>query len=396
MNIKKQIRNLYFYEVFCGLQVVDVVWVFFLIQRGFSLAQVGIAEGVFHAVSMCCEIPSGMISDTIGRRKTLILSGLVSAGASLLMIVSDYFGLILCAMGLNALSYNLMSGTREALTYDSLLQEGKEGEYLKISSRQEAIYQGLNAVTSLLSVVTVALGYRIAYSLSAVQGLLCAKAAGNLTEARINGKLPGQKLSLYGIAKGMKEHFCAAFCFLRENAKVRDNMLLSGLLSSGSYLVFMFMQEHAVDCGLAPGFIGFPLLFLSGCMMVGAFLAGKTGGFSMLPLLFAAGIGTGLFIALSGNSSLLGAVAAAGMAQLFTELAVVRLGNENQKAFSSAHRATMVSVESMVYSIFMAVLSPAAGAVGRYAGLPAGFAALGVFTGLAAAGLVLKKRRDCM
>ena len=177
MNIKKQIRNLYFYEVFCGLQVVDVVWVFFLMQRGFSLAQVGIAEGVFHAVSMCCEIPSGMISDTIGRRKTLILSGLVSAGASLLMIVSDYFGLILCAMGLNALSYNLMSGTREALTYDSLLQEGKEGEYLKISSRQEAIYQGLNAVTSLLSVVTVALGYRVAYSLSAVQGLLCAKAA---------------------------------------------------------------------------------------------------------------------------------------------------------------------------------------------------------------------------
>ena len=84
MNIKKQISRLYLYEVISGLQIVDTVWVFFLLQRGFSLAQVGIAEGVFHIVSMCFEIPSGMVSDTIGRRRTLMLAGMVSAfrGAS--------------------------------------------------------------------------------------------------------------------------------------------------------------------------------------------------------------------------------------------------------------------------------------------------------------------------
>lgn len=393
MNIKKQIRNLYFYEVICGLQIVDVVWVFFLIQRGFSIAQVGIAEGVFHVVSMCCEIPSGMISDTIGRRRTLILSGIVSAAASLLMIVSDYFLLILCAMGLNALSYNLMSGTREALTYDSLLQEGKEEEYLKISSRQESIYQGLNAVTSLMSVVTVAMGYRAAYCLGAVRGLLCAGAAGRLEEAKVNGKFPGKTLSAKALKEGLKNHFRSAFVFLKNNADTRDNMLLSGILSSGSYIVYMFMQEYVVDCGLDPGFIGIPLLFFSGCMMAGAFLAEKTGRFSLFPLLLTAGVGTGVFIGISGSGVLLAAVLAAGMAQLLTEIAVIRLGNENQKVFASEHRATMVSVESMVYSVFMAALSPAAGTVGKYAGLSAGFAALGVFTGTAAAVLVLKKRR---
>ena len=72
MNIKKQISRLYLYEVVSGLQIVDTVWVFFLLQRGFSLAQVGIAEGVFHAVSMCFEIPSGMVSDTIGIRVRLL------------------------------------------------------------------------------------------------------------------------------------------------------------------------------------------------------------------------------------------------------------------------------------------------------------------------------------
>ena len=91
MNIKKQISRLYLYEIVSGLQIVDAVWVFFLLERGFSLAQVGIAEGVFHAVSMCFEIPSGMVSDTIGRRKTLMLAGIVSAVSAFCMIVSDAF-----------------------------------------------------------------------------------------------------------------------------------------------------------------------------------------------------------------------------------------------------------------------------------------------------------------
>lgn len=82
MNIKKQLQNLYLYEIISGLQIVDAVWVLLLLSRGFSLAQTGIAEGFFHVVSMCCEIPSGMLSDMIGRKKTLILAGLVSAAGS--------------------------------------------------------------------------------------------------------------------------------------------------------------------------------------------------------------------------------------------------------------------------------------------------------------------------
>ena len=91
MNIKKQIRTLYLYEVVSGFQIVDLVWVLFLIQRGFSLAEAGIAEGVFHAVSMCCEIPSGMLSDLAGRRRTLAAAGIVSALSSFLMIATDFF-----------------------------------------------------------------------------------------------------------------------------------------------------------------------------------------------------------------------------------------------------------------------------------------------------------------
>lgn len=43
MNIKKQLRNLYLYEIISGFQIVDAVWVLFFLERGFSIAQAGVA-----------------------------------------------------------------------------------------------------------------------------------------------------------------------------------------------------------------------------------------------------------------------------------------------------------------------------------------------------------------
>ena len=76
MNIKRQIRLLYVYEAIICFRMVDVVWVIFLLGRGYSLAQVGLAEGVYHVTSMIFEVPSGMAADLFGRKRTLVLSGI--------------------------------------------------------------------------------------------------------------------------------------------------------------------------------------------------------------------------------------------------------------------------------------------------------------------------------
>lgn len=379
MNLKKQIRDLYIYEIVSGLQLVDVVWVFFLIQRGFSLAEVGIAEGVFHIVSMCCEIPSGMLADTIGRRRTLIFSGLFSALSAICMIATDHFLVILAAMGLDAISYNLMSGTREALTYDSLLQDGQEGRYLEISSRQEAIFLGLSALSSLTSIVTVSMGYKGAYLLSALQGLAAACCAGRLTEAKPGTFVPKERMTRGLFWRKMKDHFKGSFRCLREHRAVRKRMAASGGVSAGCYILSMLMQEYLVDLGLNAGYIGIPLFLLYLCSMAGAFFAEKVRGLKTSAVIWAGGSAAGIFIGLSGAGSLLPAVLAAGAAHCMEEMVMIRTDNENQKEFSSEIRATMVSVGSMVYSIFMCFLSPAAGAIAKQFSIPAAFAVLGIF-----------------
>ena len=88
MNIQTQLRRLNIFGFSATLRVTDAVWVVFLMTRGFSLWQVGLAEGIFHAVSLLCEIPSGMAADLMGRRRSLATAGLCGMIAALLMVGS--------------------------------------------------------------------------------------------------------------------------------------------------------------------------------------------------------------------------------------------------------------------------------------------------------------------
>ena len=60
MNLKKQFFCLYTTSLFSGLRITDAVWVALLAARGFSLWEIGLAEGIFHGVSLAFEVPSGM------------------------------------------------------------------------------------------------------------------------------------------------------------------------------------------------------------------------------------------------------------------------------------------------------------------------------------------------
>ena len=116
MNLQKQLRCVYLHAFTSTLRFTDAVWVALLAARGFTLAQIGLAEGVFHGVSLLCEVPSGMAADLLGRRRTLIFGGALGVVSAATMAFAPSLAFICAGMGLKALGYNLLSGTTEALT----------------------------------------------------------------------------------------------------------------------------------------------------------------------------------------------------------------------------------------------------------------------------------------
>lgn len=178
MNLQKQLRCVYLHAFTSTLHFTDAVWVALLAARGFTLAQIGLAEGVFHGVSLLCEVPSGMAADLLGRRRTLIFGGALGVVSAATMAFAPSLAFICAGMGLKALGYNLLSGTTEALTYDSLKTAGRERDYIKVDAKASIFMKlasALGALASLLAGVLTSAGYYLAdAAVSAVSALAAA------------------------------------------------------------------------------------------------------------------------------------------------------------------------------------------------------------------------------
>ena len=71
------LRNItlnYINTAITNLNMQSAVWVLYLAYCGLNLAQIGFVEGIYHATSIVFEIPSGVVADLLGRKRSMILS----------------------------------------------------------------------------------------------------------------------------------------------------------------------------------------------------------------------------------------------------------------------------------------------------------------------------------
>jgi hypothetical protein len=94
--VKKNIKLLYGFSFFDQFMIVIALWVPYLATQGISMRQFMELQAVFAVVILCCEVPSGLLSDLWGRRKTLLLgSTLKAVSFSLLPLWSSYEGFLI-------------------------------------------------------------------------------------------------------------------------------------------------------------------------------------------------------------------------------------------------------------------------------------------------------------
>ena len=130
--MNRNIFLFYFYKIFSGMFFAVPVLVLFWQDNGLSLTQIMILQSLFAVATVILEVPSGYFSDYYGRRKTLIVASVSGTAAIGLYGLGSSFWHFLGAEMLFALNVSFVSGTASALVYETLLEEGREGEYKKI------------------------------------------------------------------------------------------------------------------------------------------------------------------------------------------------------------------------------------------------------------------------
>ncbi len=380
INLKQQLGCVYMSNFFSGLRITDAVWVALLAARGFSLWEIGLAESVFHVVSLLCEVPSGMAADLLGRKKALVFGGALAVTYNLLMAFAPNLFAICFAMALNALYNTMFSGTFTALIYDSLKLEGREDEYIQISANGSQISMLANAVGSLASLLKRFLGFAGFYLLSAafegISTLACLFMKEPIvTEAQANR----QKQTLRDLPGQFAQLVKDSLQILHTSPLAVKLIASSAVISVPSYLTKMFLQQRLVELGWPTEMLFLPLL-LGGISCVLGTEIGRRVRFRSMRRFYA------VCSLLCGAGTLLVGVAPAwggifGM-MLVQSVLEVYLLHESQKlndAIPSDQRATIISVDSMAYSLLMIPASPLVGAVGDLFGQAgAGLALLGI------------------
>jgi len=93
------------------------------IERGLSLAQLGQAAAVQGAVVLALELPTGGLSDSLGRRPVLLAAGVLSLASLGLLFAADSFALFAAAFAVQGGYRALDSGPLQAWYVDASLAD---------------------------------------------------------------------------------------------------------------------------------------------------------------------------------------------------------------------------------------------------------------------------------
>ncbi len=367
---RKQIQKLLVLDGACGFMIAGASWVTLLAARGFTTIEIGLAESIFHTASMLFEIPSGAIADVFGRKKVLFASRIAAILSSLLMILSDSFFMIGIAMVISALSYNLASGTREALAYDTLKQADIEKEYNRFAANDMVIYQISSSLATLLAGVALMLGYRRAYLVDILLGILSLLIIRSMYEASV-GKTCSQTLPEEENASSEKKTFSRRFVevakesasFLYNSPKARWIIALNSVSGAVSILILFFLQAKLPQLHLPRLWLGPALFFMGLGSALGAKVAEALASCHLRRILLFSFPGVALAFGSVFTKDYRLMIAGGFIGAFADNLFCVRSDVTLNHMIPSEQRATLVSVNSFSFSVVMILLSPVFGLI---------------------------------
>lgn len=133
----------------------------FYIASQVTLEQFTIIMAVFAFTTFVLEIPSGVVADLLGKKKTLLISRAMYVIEIILIAFCNGFWIFLIAKIISGIGVSFSSGTNSALLYDSLKKIGREKEHKRISGLANTISKVSMAVVFIIGAYLFSINYKL-------------------------------------------------------------------------------------------------------------------------------------------------------------------------------------------------------------------------------------------
>lgn len=255
------IHKIYLYSFFKNFAFFSAVLVpFFTDWGGLTLFQVQLLQSWFAIWVFLLEIPTGAVADKVGRKHSLALGSLIIALAVLIYGSFPIFWVFLLAEFLFAVGYALTSGADQAVLYDTLKSQGREGESKQVLGKADALMMaGMLVAAPLGSLIASAWGLNAPQLMTAIPMLMASFLAWHIPEPKSHSDSQSQQY--LAIVK-------TGFLAMKHNPVVRTLALDSVLVSASVYFVIWFYQPIMSSLGIPLALFGLAHAFLLGTQIL--------------------------------------------------------------------------------------------------------------------------------
>ncbi len=140
-SISDRNNKIYWITQFFSAMVFTMPIIIVFLQQRISIFEVSFLMGLRYLVQLIFELPTGALSDLLGKKLTIIIGFIICSINYSLIPFGQSFGQFVLFYTFMGISNAFLSGSVDALVYDSLKQDHKEGTYLAVLSKQQFLYQ---------------------------------------------------------------------------------------------------------------------------------------------------------------------------------------------------------------------------------------------------------------
>jgi MFS family permease len=348
---------------FQNLYLYNHVGALYMQSRGLSLLQVNSMWSIIVATIFLTEVPTGMIADRIGRKRSVVVAlSLQFLGGFFFIFASGHAAFVLIAI-LGGVGYSFLSGANEALIYDSLPAENRDTAMKQAMGRVGAAYQLAFFFAPLLGGLVISelvlRKYLLGISLTAASVFVAFLISLTLKEPPAPYRHQATS-TLHILKSGLAQ--------VRGNRKIQWIAAVAILTGAFSATLVTFYQPYFVQFGLS---ISLPIGIALSLGGLAAFLVlhnisaieRRLGRFGLFFLSFLPGV-LYLLLAIAPNITALFPVFI--LTYAFADAKNPLVSAYQNEQIESASRATTISLINMIGKIYAAVVTLLLGWIANY------------------------------
>lgn len=304
---------------------------------------------IFSVTSLCVtifEVPTGVFSDVIGRKKTVLCGSVASALAIAFYAWGESFFILAIGSVFNALAQSFFSGNNDALLYDTLAQDNQTSRYAEYSGKIGSFFQiGLGA-GAFLAAIFAKWPLQYIFWLSVIPQIICIFISIFIKEPSVHTRK---------ISTNIFAHLKTSFSIFIKNQRLRL-VNLASVISWGVGEAKFEFQPAFISMLWPPWAVAISRAFNHVFAWISFWFAGfAIKKYSETKVLFASHIAGSvvLIVAFAFPTAL--SPALVSVTSILFGLITISQSSLMQKEFSDAERATMASVNSLARNLFFTV-----------------------------------------